>query len=116
MSDQELISRIMTDVKDEALRDKLLTAVVSKETQNSPDGNILTSIGLQPDAITKNLGMGRTIGKIILASFFLVGAGMLALNLLLRDLFGVAMGGAFMVGSVVTFFGSEKSYRNLLGK
>jgi len=107
MANEELISKIMTEVKDTELRDRLLKAVVEKETLSNDEKNILTGLGLKPDAVKKTVQLSQTMNKVGSGIFFFLGLGM--------TLFGQPFGILFMVMSVIIYFINKKYYGNLVG-
>lgn len=105
MADQELIAKIMTEVTDLELRDKLLNAVVEKKPINDSEKNILIGLGLKPDAIQKTVKLNLTMNKIGCGIFFIGG---------LIGAFFSPIGILFMVFSVMIYFINNKYYGNLV--
>ena len=113
MDDKKMIEKIMEEVKDPELRDKLLRAVTD-ERQDKADswltchdqGNILTSIGLKPDAVKKNVDLAKQMYKVGCAFFVCLGAAMITWG---DDLFGWL----FILMSGLIYFLNRKFYGNL---
>ena len=113
MDNKQMIEKIMEEVKDTELRDKLLRAVTDEQKADSwisdhdrDYGNILIGMGLKPDAVTKNVGLAKqmNIGGGIF--FVCLGAAMITWG---DDLFGWL----FILMSGFICFLNRKFYGNL---
>ncbi len=113
MDDKKMIEKIMEEVKDPELRDKLLGAV-THERQDKADswlschdpGNILSSIGLKPDAVKKNVGLAKQMNTGGCIFFVCLGAAMIIWG---DNLFGYL----FVLMSGLIYFLNRKFYGNL---
>jgi hypothetical protein len=113
MDNKQMIEKIMEEVKDTELRDKLLRAVTDEQKADSwisdhdrDYGKILNSMGLKPDAVTKNIGLAKNMYTVGCAFFVCLGAAMITWG---DDLFGWL----FILMSGLIYFLNRKFYDNL---
>ena len=118
MADQALIKQIMTEVKDPALRDKLLASLIANEPLNDMQGNILTGLGLKPDAVAKTVKFNQTMNKAGMGFFFLLGVGLTINAVISRDFFASTgiIGVLFMIATPIMYAVNRKYYDNMIGK
>lgn len=103
MSKEELIAKIMTDVSDENLRNKLLASVA----EGGPKGgsresivlNELEKLGINPNAAKDVFSFQFKVGVVVgylLGGLFLIGGGLIALmNMIGGNIGGAIFGGIF---------------------
>ena len=115
MDDKRMLEKIMEEVQDPELRDKLLRAVTDEKQDKSDSwlsvhdrdyGNILTGMGLKPDAVTKNIGLAKNMNTVGCVFFVCLGAAMFTWG---GDLFGWL----FILMSGLIYFLNRKFYGNL---
>jgi len=106
MDNKQIIEKIMEEVQATELRDKLLRVITEQQPAPPEYNNILTGIGLKPDAVTKNIGLAKqmNIGGCIF--FVCLGAAMITWG---DDLFGWL----FILMSGFIYFLKQKFYDNL---
>jgi len=105
MENKQIIEKIMEEVQDPELRDKLLRAVTEQHLAPPEYNNILTGIGLKPDAVTKNIGLARQMYTGGCIFFVCLGAVMITWG---DDLFGWL----FILMSGLIYFLNRKFYDN----
>ena len=118
MADQALIKKIMDEVTDPALRDKLLASLIANEPLNDMQRNVLTGLGLKPDAIAKTVKFNQTMNKVGMGLFFLLGVGLTVNAVISQDFFASTgiIGVLFMIATPLMYLVNRKYYDNMIAK
>lgn len=115
MDKQELIKKIIEDVKDEKLKNELLKQVVNAGDNDSLILKELSRIGFNPEGTKEYVGFQMKIGIIvgyIVASLFMFGGGLFALGSLLQGEFGSALfASIFGIFGLMAFINTNKMRR-----
>jgi len=116
MDKQELIKKVMDEVKDENLRNELLKQIVNNKNENdSLILNELSKIGINPSGAKDYVGFQMKAGIIVgyvVSSLFLFGGGLVALALFATgEFFGGAFASIFAIIGLFSFISTRKMSR-----
>lgn len=119
MNKEELIAKIMTEVSDEELRDKLLASVAGGGSEASSGDSVvlkeLEKLGINPNAVKEAIGFQLKAGVVIgyfVGGLFLIGGGLIAaLNIVGGNVVGAVFPGFFALAGWFAIASTRKMAR-----
>jgi len=115
MEKEKLIKKIMEEVKDPILRDKLLAEIVSEnDVGNSLIAKELDAFGFKPDKAREfvqwEFRVGIVIGYILATFFAVAGICIMLYGLIVVNGFALLFGGIWTLVGTLGFIGNRKKH------